>query len=85
MDDAADVSSQNCPGRQLLDGCVSTRNRKGSSPVGPPDAGCPTCDSEVEYVADRVEVSVTPNRSSVKTVAFTTTPRATPARTCAGV
>jgi hypothetical protein len=34
MDDPADVSSRNGSGRHLLDGCVSTRNRKveGSNP-----------------------------------------------------
>ena len=34
MDDPADLSSQNWPGWYLLDGCVSTRNRKveGSNP-----------------------------------------------------
>jgi hypothetical protein len=35
MDDPTDVSSQNRPGWYLLDGCVSTRNRKvvGSNPT----------------------------------------------------
>jgi hypothetical protein len=35
MDDPADVSSQNRPGQNVVDGCVSTRNRKvvGSNPT----------------------------------------------------
>ena len=35
MDDPADVSSLNRPGWHLVDGCVSTRNRKvvGSNPT----------------------------------------------------
>ena len=35
MDDPADVSGQNRPGWYLVDGCVSTRNRKvvGSNPT----------------------------------------------------
>jgi hypothetical protein len=35
MDDPADVSSEDGPGWHLVDGCVSTRNRKvvGSNPT----------------------------------------------------